>query len=552
MRIRRTPTLPAGSQSGLDLQLLVKCPGCGARLSLEEGARAVRCAGCREPYLVPPWQYPFAAVVNPSIDTVEARRIARTYLRVGQHRATAVGRGQWRLLPFWRHRSAAFQWLSGERHGPGAGRSQSFVEGERENGGDDDAPRTTKAEFHDLAVQRLDLLFPAAGEERAPAGYQPPSGVHAAYPLNPNVTVGATLEPVAIDFTAARESAREEVERRCASGDRTHVRRRRMTLVGEEMVLIYLPFFMLDYHFRDEIHEVVVDGVAGTVATHRLVPDPGPETGPGAQPGNGAHAGSPASGTGSGSAVDPSSADAATAEARARETPGHAPLLISARCPACTATIEPRSPAARVHGCEHCGSAWETAEGRLRRVDQHLAVTEAGGPTARYLPFWKLAVAGEAAESAVYVPAFEAWQVERLGHLGVHLTRAEPFYDLATPGARPAAAPASESPSLSIAVSLGRDDAERLAWVVLGSIASASPQTFEAFLASGGIAVRAASLLWLPFRPSGLYLRENVSGAIVRDLPVEVEMPVLESDSWTSAAEKADKRTHGPSWPTAA
>jgi hypothetical protein len=88
--------------------------------------------------------------------------------------------------------------------------------------------------------------------------------------------------------------------------------------------------------------------------------------------------------------------------------------------------------------------------------------------------------------------------------------------------------------------------------VVLGSIASASPQTFETFLASGGIAVRAASLLWLPFRPSGIYLRENVSGAIVRDLPVEVEMPVLESNSWTTAAEKADKRTHGPSWPTAA
>jgi len=111
---------------------------------------------------------------------------------------------------------------------------------------------------------------------------------------------------------------------------------------------------------------------------------------------------------------------------------------------------------------------------------------------------------------------------------------------------------------LSIAVSLGRDDAERLAWVVLGSIASASPLTFDGFLASGGIAVHAASLLWLPFRPSGLYLRENVSGAIVRDLPVEVEMPMLESDAWTSADQNAARgkiakgSARGPGWPTAA
>jgi hypothetical protein len=148
------------------------------------------------------------------------------------------------------------------------------------------------------------------------------------------------------------------------------------------------------------------------------------------------------------------------------------------------------------------------------------------------------------------VPAFEAWQVERLGHLGVHLTRAEPAYTTTAPrGGQAGDEAANGTPSLSIAVSLGRDDAERLAWVVLGSLASANPVAFDAFLASGGIAVRGAALLWLPFRQSGLYLREPVSGALVRDLPVEVEMPVLESSAWASAPEK---RPAGPSWPSAA
>jgi hypothetical protein len=474
-------------------------------MALEDGSRAVRCASCREPYLVPPWQYPFAAVVSPNVDTTEARRVARSFLRAGQHRATSVGRGRWLLLPFWRHRSAAFQWLSGARHG--GPRTQSFLDSERESsaGAAGEQPATaeraasgdrapTKAEFHDLAVQRLDLLFPASDRERTPEPYQTPAGMRTAYPLDAAVTAGAALAPLQIDFAAARQEARDEVERRCAAGDKAQVRRRRMTLVSEEMILIYLPFFTLEYRFRDETHEVVVDGVAGTVATHRLVPDAGADAAP------------PAS--------DPGS--------------GHAPLLLAARCPACTAVIEPRSPAARVYGCSNCGSAWEVAEGKLRRVEQQVAVTEAEGPTARYLPFWNLDVETDerGTRRAVFVPAFEAWQVERLGHLGVHLTRAEPRYATTSPGSAPASDEPG-APSLAVAVSVGRDDADRLAWVVLGSLASANPVVFDNFLSSGGIAVRGATLLWLPFRQSGLYLREPVSGALVRDLPVEIAMPVM-------------------------
>jgi LSD1 subclass zinc finger protein len=567
MRIRRNPSLPAGSQTGIDLQLFVKCPGCGARLAIEEGARAVRCASCKESYFVPPWQYPFAAVVSPGIDTTEARRIARTFLRMGQHRATSVGRGQWRLVPFWRHRSAAFQWLAGERHGHPAPRPAPAAAEPGANGetaidprpdARQDELRAAKADFTDLAVHRLDLLFPAVDRQRAPDGYVPPPGIHGAYPLDPAVTVGATIEPVTLDFSAARQEAREEVERRCASGDRSHVRRRRMTLVGEEMILVYLPFFMFDYRFRDEVHEVVVDGVAGTIAAHRLAPDPGPQPGPSPRPPADASVAAGTGGNGSGTVWD----NQLSKEPESLVPAGHAPLLIAAQCPACKAAITPRSPSARVHGCDNCGTAWEAAGGKLRRVEQHLAVTDAGGGQARYLPFWSLGVDQESgAQRTVYVPAFEAWQAERLCHLGVHLTRAEPVYTTTAPSPAPpppAVAPIAgakkgeareEAPALAVIVSLGREDAERLAWVVLGSLASANPQLFDAFLSSGGIAVRSAEVLWLPFRQSGLYLRETVSGALVRDLPVDVEMPMLESSAWTGGEEK---RGRGPEWPSAA
>jgi hypothetical protein len=110
----------------------------------------------------------------------------------------------------------------------------------------------------------------------------------------------------------------------------------------------------------------------------------------------------------------------------------------------------------------------------------------------------------------VYVPAFDAWRAERLSQLAVHLTRARPSYAVQE-------LPGPSRPAVRLGgVTLGRRDAERLAWVVLGSLASVDASVFARFLERGSVETRAADLLWLPFHPSGLYLREPVTGALVR------------------------------------
>ena len=572
MRIRRPTALPPGSQTGIDLTLCVKCPGCGKRLELAEGASAVHCAGCQALYLVPPRQHPFAAIVNPGIDTAEGRRIARAFLRAGQHRATELGRGTWRLVPYWRHRSVVFQWLAGERKGlagaartPKAASPTTPVPDSPASTAAPASPAATAAQasptspaspassaaqgattssdataaksaFHDLAVHRLDLLIPATTTGMAPEDFVPEPGVCMAYPLDPAVTSGAVLEPIDLDFVAAKQQAREEVERRCAAGDKSHVRQRRMTLIGEEMVLFYIPFFVLDYRFREETHEVIVDGMRGTVAGHRLVPA----------------AAAPAAETEASAALDPTektlpaSGSTAVTAAAAFAAAGFSaesrpPLLLMARCPACTTEFRALAPTARVHDCDTCGAAWETLNGKLRRIHQVEARTDSDARNCQYLPFWSLDVEERASgeQRTVYVPAFESWQIERLNHLGVHITRAQPDY------ARTPVDPRSMGHSPRCAISLAREDAERLAWVILGSLASATPATFEEFLARSEITVRSANVVWLPFHPSGLYLREPVSGALVRDLPplddnmLMVESTACEAEQETASAHRA-------------
>jgi hypothetical protein len=547
MRIRREERLPAGTRTGLDLRLIVSCPVCQAWLGIEEGAEAVSCADCRERYLLAPRTYPFAAVIAPQIDAIEARRQARTFLRSGAHRATQVGAGRWLLLPYWRYRAKSFQWIAGLRHAP---------------------PGTSGEEFRDLRVQSFDLLIPAAAGSLRPDDLPPRPGVVTAYPFSPQVTSGAHLEPVTVDPDLARGFALAEVEGRSVPRG-TPVVRRRLSLVGEELFLIYLPFFSLDYSFRDEKREVIVDGVLGEVVAHRDVAPAadaaadaaagdGPRPTAGGEPSPASRIAPPAA-TSPPAAAEPSvpsppAPDSATADLGLLLAPDHLlalrrpsspveqpaaahALFLPRLCPGCADDLR-LEPHVSVHACVSCGRAWEVTGGTLREVRLQVAVTRASGPGAHYLPFWRLAVITRGVGPlpgippapaspdgcdqflTVFVPAFESWQAERLNHIGVHLTRAHPELVLERPGPEILDRERTAESRLTVpGVTLSRKDAERLAWVIVGSLASAEPNTFARLLDQGRVETASAALVWLPFRQSGLYLREPASGALMRALP---------------------------------
>ncbi len=495
MRIRREERPRPGTRTGLDLKLIASCPLCQAWLAIEEGAAAATCADCNERYLLARRRFPFAAVVAPLIDALEARRQARGFLRSGAHRATQVGDGRWLLLPYWRYRAKTFQWIAGRRHS---------------------LPGSSADEFRDLRVQSFDLLIPASTASLSPDDLPPRPGILTAYPLTAQVATGAQVEPVTVDSELARNFALAEVEGRSVPRN-TPVVRRRMSFVGEELLLVYLPFFCLDYRFRDEAREVIVDGVLGEVIAHRDA--------------------SPAPTTRSEPSVDrmPAGAQPETAP----ESPGgrSTGLFLPRLCPGCSDDLD-LEPDVTVHHCTSCGKAWEVTGEALREVKTLVADTKAAGPGSTYLPFWRLEVitrgvgplAGIPPTPAspdgidqfltVYVPAFEARQVERLSHLGVHLTKAHPGYETAAPGTEILdRRQAAESGLVIPGVTLSREDAARLAWVFVGSLASTDAKTFARLLDTGRVETATSTLLWLPFRQSGLYLREPVSGALIRALP---------------------------------
>jgi hypothetical protein len=60
-------------------------------------------------------------------------------------------------------------------------------------------------------------------------------------------------------------------------------------------------------------------------------------------------------------------------------------------------------------------------------------------------------------------------------------------------------------------------DAKRMAWVMAGIMASADGETFARFLDKGRMEIDVGALMWIPLRTVGLYLREPVTGALVRE-----------------------------------
>jgi hypothetical protein len=444
---------------------------------LDEGATAVACSECNQHLLSLPRTHPLEVVVAPTFDTADAMHRARSFLRSGQHRATWVDRGRWRLLPYWRYRTKAFQWVEGLRH----------------------VHRDSPVSFRDLEVQSFDLLIPASNGPEG--GLLPRPGIFTAYPLAPEVIAGAFMTPATLSFGAAQVRARSEVEVRTDMGG-PRIKHRKLALVGEQMLLVHMPFFSLSYRFHDERYEVLVDGILGETITH---PEPPGEP-----------------------------------EPAATEPPVHSPksLFFPLLCPACAEDLR-LSANDLVYPCLCCGRAWEVTEEGLEEVPHRLALTEAAGPEARYLPFWVIGaqVTGfspleqpearddqsETSQIAVYVPAFESWQIDKLSHLGVRLTRSMPKYGTEEPSGQSPAGPGGPRNLILTGATLGRADAERFAWVILGTLASATPITFSEFMKQGSVHIDSVELHWLPFRPSGHYLHDPISGAMVRDPAVPGE-----------------------------
>jgi hypothetical protein len=464
-------------------ELEVGCPSCGALLRTDENDTTIHCDHCGRDFLLTADGEAPSSYVPPRWTTDEAQARARSWLREEGHRATSVGQGRWLLVPYWRYRAKVFKWYAARR-------------GSIRRTADSDDTNI----FRDLMVRAFDFTLPASSFDTGLPCLGARDEILPARIMGPAVHDWAQLVDLAHDLDEARANARQRAD----SGTQppgVQVQCERLTLLDEHLELLYFPFFVLDYQFRDKVRRVVVDGWNGTVCAHF---DDLDELGDDAMP-------VPAS----------------------RTAPLGKTAFLPARCPVCLTEIVP-SRFDRVHRCTSCQRAWEVAgpvarEIRQLAIDNGIELDVAGAEEdGRLLPFWAIRAvisgwrigagdtpttdaAGSGDHINVFVPAFETLHIERMSQLGIHLTRACPDF----PSHPTATITTMTAVAANCAVS--RVDAARMAWVILGAMASAEPAAFESFIEHGRVDIEDAHLLWIPFRTSGLYLREPITGALVRE-----------------------------------
>jgi hypothetical protein len=492
--------MPPGTLEYLLTELETGCPSCGAPLRIAEDDAAVDCSYCDRQLLVTRDGEVTRSYVAPRLDTDEAQSRVRAFLRAEGHRATHVGQGRWVLAPYWRYRAKAFRWYAGERTASGSGAA---------GGSDDDG-------FRDLLVRSFNFTLPASDFASGLEAIGDRDEVLVTHVADAITTRWAEIQPLSVGLEAARTIARQRTDRNtqptveCVQGDR-------LTLLDEQLELIDLPFYVVDYQFRTLEHRVVLDGWSGKVTAHL----------DGTR-----HPGTTDEVAGSTSDDDGDVAAHGSAGDAPDGTDPHGTTgaigttaFLPARCPVCHGEMSLHR-LDRVHVCASCHRAWEF-EGPVAREVRHRLIDNAVDPaetgearSARLLPFWAVRVTASGWQASVdqagdqrltvYIPAFDGRHIERLSQLGIHITRSRPDYGVH-----------ARWPVTPSGCTVGRADATRMAWVLLGAMASPDPGSFARFIESGAVDIEDTQLAWIPFRASGLYLREPVSGALVREVATQ-------------------------------
>jgi len=478
MRSRRTQIDP-GAGAGMLTELSIGCPSCAAPLQLDEDDVATTCPNCERAFLLTNEGRTPRYYLRPAIDTADAATRARAWLRDNGHRATHIGQGSWVMAPYWRCRAKALRWYSAQRQVPVGTPSPDDV-------------------FRDLAVRAMDFTFAASRFESGLDNLGTRPSMLTSYPYHDDVKEWAQVVHVRHTPPKARRVARQRIDAGTQPAGVTPLHER-LTVVQEHLSILYFPFFVLLYQFRDHSRHVVIDGIDGSITMHGEID------------------------AGSLSALS-ERGKMSEDEVRARDQLGTL-SFIPAKCPVCRGNLDAEEQD-RIRMCRTCNRAWEQRHEFLREVRQHVVDNGVNPEEGRLLPFWAIDVTttgwsqatGPRNKKRMYVPAFENRHIERTCQLGIHLTRACPrFADLRWRG------------SMSgCTVTLG--DATRMVWVMMGTMASADAQTFERFIEHGEVTFHEKRLLWIPFRTSGLYLREPLSGALVREAstrpwgPIDEEM----------------------------
>lgn len=439
--LRRDDIEPGPVEDGIGWR--VSCPSCGAPIALSDESWIASCVACGERHLYD--RERVTAHLSPhTVSTEEAAGSIKRWLREKKHRATALGPVVPVLVPYWRLRSVILDWV----------RPTSLAE-------------SVEAGRGQAVREVLGALIPAV-DTGGPAPF--PVGGE----LEDTRTFPARLGFVPEEVRVARlhgDPGRDtDFSHRFARvvGTKAPQRDRHRVTLDERISLLYRPFHLMSYRFRDERYTAVSCGRSGRVL-----------------------------GRSEGDLL--ARLDLGPAEERLT-TPGM-PEMVPLGCPECGQPIASARDASVFH-CRPCHKDWRPDGLRLVPVDQ---VFVSGEGLA--LPFWRVDchrtddVGPQGELPPVYVPAFAPCPPSLTRRLAVGVSERFPTYTTRL-------APPLERVSATLPAEL----AVRAAPLILADLEDAGGWGIAT---TEDVEPRKLALYWIPWKLERGFLSDPVSGMVV-------------------------------------
>ncbi len=467
------------------MDIALKCPQCGAEVSLEEDASVFRCEFC-ESTLMPTGRNEVQSFFFPPKGTKE--QVGKALLKALEKK---MGRFEMKkaslvYAPYWRVKGLLFQHAFGRKY------ENTLYGG------------TAYDFFKEIRAVAYNRTFPAFASD----GWGVFSlGLRAeAMKMWPYNKEKMGKEPLVLKEDVALEEAVKmalQTPYPSGSADREKIELLKTQLIGERYSLVYFPFYCFSV-VQDESERVfIVDGLSHKVVKGKLA------------------------------------LDELEKEPR-RETVPYQPLqFIPFKCANCGWDL-PYRPKARIHLCRTCGRAWQEKAGHFQEVPYRVCLPDEGKRMGSftYLPFWRLTVtirtpgreyrnlkdfynlfplprvmdqqALEKRRIRFLIPAFRIRNAAAVDRFATQMARNQPeFTEIETEEFR-------EIRAADVWLPLG--EAMEMAGLLLYSMVPKRARKIRETVKAASLQLDEKTLLWLPFLGKGIFLREvNTDFAIQKN-----------------------------------
>jgi len=467
------------------MDIVLKCPQCGAEVSLEEDASVFRCEYC-ESTLMPTGRNEVQSFFFPPKGTRE--QVGKALLK-----ALAKKVGPFKMekaylvyAPYWRVKGLLFQHAFGRKY------ENTLYGG------------TAYDYFKRLRAVAYNRTFPAFAADQWEVFSL---GLRAeAMKMWPYNKEKMGKESLVLEENVPLEGAVKmalQTPYPAGSADREKIELLKTELIGERYSLVYFPFFCFSVIQGKKERFLIVDGlshkvVKGTLSIDELEKEPG------------------------------------------RETVPYRPLhFIPFKCPNCGWDL-PYRPKSRIHLCRTCGRAWQEKAEHFEEVVYRVVLPGKGQrmESFTYLPFWRLTVTImtpareyrnlkdfyelfplprvmdqqvlEKRRIRFMIPAFRIRNAAAVDRFATQMARNQPeFEETETEEFR-------EIRAADVWLPLG--EAMEMAGLLLYSMVPKRAKVIRKTVKEATLRLDEKTLAWLPFQEKGIFLREaNTDSAIQKN-----------------------------------